>query len=127
MPYVKHMFMLVLFLVVSNIYCDESPEIYGGGIPAPNPCLNCSICQYPCHPQPPPPSVYQSYGAPPPPPAAAGGKCPPTVVQCCEYPPPTPYTSVPYENHSSALIKSLSTMWSFVIFFLLIIVLVFHV
>ncbi|KAF7140012.1 hypothetical protein RHSIM_Rhsim06G0177000 [Rhododendron simsii] len=137
---------LALWLFFSIIYCAQAQEVYGGGNSAPNPCFNGTLWQYSwCHPQPPPPSVYQSYGAPPPPgylpygappppppgfqsygapppaPAAYGGNCPPTVVQCCQYPPPTPYTTLPNNNYSGAQ-RTPSVIFSFLLF-----VLVFHV
>ncbi|KAK9284419.1 hypothetical protein L1049_023591 [Liquidambar formosana] len=92
-------FLLALWLSVSRRNCAQT-EVYGDGITAPNACLNCTICPYPCHPQPPPPLGNPSYGAPSPP--SGLGNCPETPVQCCRYSPLTPYTCLPYNKYSAS-------------------------
>ncbi|CAK9182120.1 unnamed protein product, partial [Ilex paraguariensis] len=114
-------------------------EVDGDGMTPPNDCTNCSLCQYPCHlqpPPPPPPSGYPSYQPPPPPEyppsPPAEGNCPPVPVQCCQYAPPMPYTYYPDGNYSGSsplpfLIKPTCTLWSSVIFALLLCGFLFHV
>ncbi|XVE50845.1 hypothetical protein DITRI_Ditri01bG0196600 [Diplodiscus trichospermus] len=89
-------------------------------------CLNCTVCQYPCHPLPPPASPpvsgYPSYGAPPPPPFVSSyapppplsppveAKCPPVPPQCCQYPShPNPYEYQPLDDHSPTPTLPIST------------------
>lgn len=93
-------FLVTLWLSVSRSNCAQTEEVYGDGMTAPNARLNCTICPYPCHPQPPPPPGNPSYGAPSPP--SGLGNCPQTPVQCCQYSPPTPYTYLPYNNYSAS-------------------------
>lgn len=117
----KLLFLIAIWLSLLNLGCSESGEVSGDVVPSsPVACLNCTICQYPCHtpapplpgypsygtpPPPPPISDYPSYGAPPPPQQLPTGGCPPSpVVQCCQYPPPAPatYGYVPYNNYSAS-------------------------
>jgi hypothetical protein len=115
----KLLFPMAIWLSVLNLGCSEFGEVSRDVMPSPVACLNCTICQYPCHtpappsygappPLPPPPlSNYPSYGAPSPPPPPpqlpTEGVCPPTpVVQCCQYPPPATYGYVPYNNYSAS-------------------------
>lgn len=119
----KLLFLIAIWLSVLNLGCSESGEVSGDVMPSPVACLNCTICQYPCHtpapplpgypsygtpPPPPPLSDYPSYGALPPPPLPPPqlpieGGCPPTpVVQCCQYPAPATYGYVPYNNYSAS-------------------------
>ncbi|KAI3509663.1 hypothetical protein L1887_25118 [Cichorium endivia] len=85
------------------------------GVSPPGACENCSLCQYPCTPQPrlsPPqlPGGSEIYTAPPPPqlpggsdinvapPPPVGVNCPPVApVICCQNSPPMPYT---YPNNN---------------------------
>ncbi|XWS09663.1 hypothetical protein CRYUN_Cryun39dG0008600 [Craigia yunnanensis] len=89
---------------------EDSSEV----LPSPTLCLNCTVCQHPCHPlpppsplsgypsygAPPPPSLssYPSYGAPPPPSRPVQANRPPVPVQCCQY----PSNSNPYEYEPSS-------------------------
>lgn len=105
-----HSSTLVLFILISHYSAksEDAGNNYGDGssiVPSPSACNNCTICQYPCHPQPPPPpSGDQSYAAPPPP-SVGQVNCPPaTPVVCCGgqyYAPPTPFY-YPYNNYSGA-------------------------
>lgn len=109
------MFLLLIFLSVSRALCARKDGVYGDGVSSPSGCQNCSICQYPCRPQPPPPTDegYPSAGTPPPP--SAQGNCPPVSAGCCQYPqynppsPPNPYTYVPYNNFSASPAKLVCT------------------
>lgn len=115
----KLVFVMVVWLSIFNLGCrgEGSDDV----IPPPPLCLNCTICEYPCHPFPPPsPQLpdYPSYGAPPPPQELAlplppppkhnsQGKCPPTsATPCCQYgqyPPQNIYDGyVPYDNLSAS-------------------------
>lgn len=99
------LFFVTVWLLNSILYSAKPDDAsYGDGtVSPPNGCNNCTICQYPCHPQPPPPSGYQSYGTPPPP-QVAQGNCPPAPaapVQCGQYAPPIPFYS-PYNNYSGS-------------------------
>lgn len=104
----KVLFLIAIWLSLLNHGCSESGDVSKDVMASPVACLNCTICQYPCHtpappvpgypsygtPPPPPPPLpdFPLYGAPPPPPPPPQqpkGGCPPTpVVQCCQNPPP---------------------------------------
>ncbi|KAK4439148.1 hypothetical protein Salat_0249700 [Sesamum alatum] len=107
----SRLLLLLFFISISHYYSAKSQDAdtnHGDGNAAvpPSPCTNCTICQYPCHPQaPPPPSGYEPYAAPPPP-----ANCPPAApVICCVggggggqyYAPPPPFY-YPYNNYSGA-------------------------
>ncbi|KAG2678246.1 hypothetical protein I3843_12G137200 [Carya illinoinensis] len=119
----EYVFLIAIWLLSApKLGCLASGEVPGDVIPSPIACMNCTLCQSLCQaPAPPPPSGYPSYEtppppapplsdqptyeAPPPPPPQlpAQGICPPTpVVQCCQYPPPTTYGYVPYDNYSAS-------------------------
>lgn len=110
---------IAVWLSVFNLGCrgDGSDDV----IPSPPFCLNCTICEYPCHPLPQPsPQLpgYPSYEAPspppplelaPPPPPKHGSqvRCPPTsATPCCQYgqyPPQNTYDGyVPNDNLSAS-------------------------
>lgn len=105
-------FLILIFSQYSAKSQDTGGSNYGDGSstvpPSPTACNNCTICQYPCHPQPPPapPSGYPAYAAPPPPPVGQVNCPPPTPAACCgnQYyvpPPPSPFY-YPYNNFSGA-------------------------
>lgn len=114
----EYVFLIAIWLLSApKLGCSASGEVPGDIIPSPIACMNCTFCQSLCNtPAPPPPSGYPSsyetpppptptYEAPllPPPQLPAQGNCPTTpVVQCCQYPPPTTYGYVPYDNYSAS-------------------------
>ncbi|KAF5461195.1 hypothetical protein F2P56_021013 [Juglans regia] len=120
----EYVFLIAIWLLsVPKLGCSASGEVPGDVIPSsPIACMNCTLCQSLCHaPAPPPSSGYPSYETPPPPaptyeappayeappplppPPPAQVNCPTTpVVQCCQYPPPTTYGYVPYDNYSAS-------------------------
>ena len=116
--------LLVLCFSVSGTFCARKDGVYGDGVNSPSGCQNCSICPYPCRPQPPPPpppSGYPSPGAPPPP-VAVTGNCPPAPPACCQNPqysppsPPSAYSYVPYNDYSASSPTPLSAKSSLSIF-----------
>ncbi|KAL3510073.1 hypothetical protein ACH5RR_029474 [Cinchona calisaya] len=124
----KLLFLLAAWLFISTLYSEKTKDTYSDGLSPPTDCENCTLCQYPCHAQPPPPpSGYQPYGAPPPPPAAEVNCPPSSPVQCCQYSPPImPYYNYPYSNYSGSTslqhrIKPSSSTWYSAILFISII------
>ncbi|XWS51738.1 hypothetical protein CRYUN_Cryun11dG0009200 [Craigia yunnanensis] len=67
-------FLVALWISAFNlnymVLGEDSSEV----LPSPTLCLNCTVCQHPCHPLSPPSQLsgYPSYGAPPPPPSFSG-------------------------------------------------------